>query len=105
MNYWILDTWLVHPGCEDAFIALWADLMQWTAQEVPEKMRSIPLYRDFQQSNRFFCPMAWESIEAITLWRTSQGYQLRMEHIEPLCVEREVRTLVLVTKLSSSDAI
>ena len=65
MNYWTLDSWLVHPGREVEFIASWTDLMQWTMQEVPGKVSSIPLYRDFQESNRFFCPMAWESVEVI----------------------------------------
>jgi len=105
MNYWILDTWLVHPGREDAFIAQWTDLMQWSTQEAPGRMGSIPLYRDLQQPNRFFCPMAWDSTEAITDWRTSQGYQQRLEQIEHLCVEREARILVPVTKLPSSDAV
>jgi heme-degrading monooxygenase HmoA len=102
MNYWILDSWLVRPGREEEFIAACTDLMQWTMQEVPGKVGSVPLYRDFQQSNRFFCPMAWESVEAIAAWRANQGYHSR---IEQLCAELENRTLVQVTRLFPSAAL
>ncbi len=102
MNYWILDSWLVHPGHEDEFITHWTDLMQWTIQEVSGIAGSIPLYRDAQQMNRFFCPIAWESTGAITAWRASQGYQSRLEQIQRLCADLEARTLVLATKLSPS---
>ena len=102
MNYWILDSWLVHPGHEDKFIAHWTDLIQWTIQEVPGITSGMPLYRDIHQMNRFFCPIAWESAEAIAAWRASQGYQSRLEQIERLCAELEARTLVLATKLSPS---
>ena len=102
MNYWILDTWLVHPGHEDEFIAHCTDLVRLTMQEVPGIAGGIPLYRDRQQMNRFFCPIAWESAEAIASWRASQGYRSRREQVERLCAELEARTLVLVTKLSPS---
>lgn len=102
MNYWTLDSWLVHPGRENEFIASWTDLMQWTLQEVPGKARGVPLYRDFQQSNRFFCPMVWGSMQAIETWRASQGYQNRIKQIEQLCAELEARTLIEATKLSPS---
>jgi heme-degrading monooxygenase HmoA len=103
MSYWILDSWLVHPGHEDAFLAGWTDLMQWTMQEVPGKVGGVPLYRDFQVSQRFFSPMAWQSAEAIAAWRASPAYQTHMKRIEPLCAEVETRTLTLVTKLSPSS--
>jgi quinol monooxygenase YgiN len=74
--------------------------MHWTMQEVPGQVSSVPLYRDFHQSNRFFCPSAWESVEAIEAWRANQGYQNRIGHIEQLCAEWETRTLTLVKKLS-----
>ncbi len=104
MNYYILDTWLVYPGYEHEFIALWTDLVQWTMQEIPGIVSGIPLYRDIQQMNRFFCPIAWDSAEAITAWRSNQSYQSRIEQIERLCVELEARTLVQATKLSPSTA-
>ena len=105
MNSWTLDSWLIHAGCEDEFLAAWTDLMHWTMQEVPGQVGSIPLYRDFQQNHRFFCPMAWESVEAIAAWRANRGYQTRIKHIEQLCAEREARTLMQVTKLSPADAL
>jgi len=79
--------------------------MQWTMQEVVGGVSSILLYRDLQQSNRFFCPIAWESVEAIVVWRANPGYQNRIEHIEQLCAELEARTLLQVTKLSPSAAL
>jgi antibiotic biosynthesis monooxygenase (ABM) superfamily enzyme len=100
MNYWVLDSWLVRSGHEEEFIAAWTDLIQWTMQEVPGKMGGAPLYRDFQQSQRFFCPMAWQSVEAIAAWRSSQKYQYHIRHIESLCTEWETRTLTQVAKLS-----
>lgn len=103
MSYWILDSWFVHPGHEEEFIAAWTDLMQWTMQEVPGKIGSVPLYRDFQDSQRFFCPMAWQSVEAIAAWRASQEYQNHIKRIEPLCDELETRILEQVTKLSPSS--
>ncbi len=66
---------------------------------------TLDSWLDFQESNRFFCPMAWESVEAIAAWRANRGYQNRIEHIEHLCAERETRTLVQVTKLSSGAAL
>ena len=102
MNYWILDSWLVHPGREEEFIASWTDLMHWTLQEVAGKVSGVPLYRDLHQSTRFFCPMAWESVEAIAAWRANQGYQTRIKQIEQLCAELEARTLIQVTKLFPS---
>jgi heme-degrading monooxygenase HmoA len=102
MTYYILDIWLVNPGYEDEFIAYWTDLVRWTIQEIPGIASGVPLYRDIQQLNRFFCPIAWESAEAIAAWRASQGYQSRLEQIERLCAELEARTLVLATKLSPS---
>ncbi len=105
MNSWTLDSWLIHAGREDEFIAAWTDLMQWTMQEVPGQVGSVPLYRDFQHSHRFFCPIAWESVEAIAAWRANQGYQNRLEHIEQLCAEGETRTLMQVTKRSPSAAL
>jgi len=71
-------------------------------QEVPGIASGIPLYRDRQQMNRFFCPIAWESAEAIAAWRASQGYQSRIAQIERLCAELEARTLVLATKVTPS---
>ena len=73
--------------------------MQWTMREVPGKVGGVPLYRDFQHSQRFYAPMAWESVEAIDAWRASQEYQDRLKHIKPLCAEVETRTLMQVTKL------
>ena len=100
MTYYSLDSWVVHPGREREFIAWWTELIDWTMQEVAGQVGSVPLYRDFQQSHRFFCPMAWESGEAIAAWRANQEYQTRIERIEHLCAERETRTLEQVTKLS-----
>jgi heme-degrading monooxygenase HmoA len=105
MNSWTLDSWLVYPGREDEFIAAWTDLMHWTMREARGQVSSIPLYCDFQQSRRFFCPIAWESVEAIAAWRANQGYQHRIEHIEHLCTERETGTLMQVTKLSPGAAL
>jgi heme-degrading monooxygenase HmoA len=105
MNSWILDSWLVYPGREEEFLAAWTDLMHWTMQEAPGQVGSVPLYRDFHQNNRFFCPMAWESVEAIAVWRANQEYQTRIKHIEQLCAELETRTLAQVTKLSPGDAL
>jgi quinol monooxygenase YgiN len=104
MNYYSLDSWLVHPGCESEFIASWTDLLQWTMQEVAGKVSGVPLYRDLHQSHHFFCPMAWESLEALAAWRSSQGYQNRIERIEHLCADLEARTLVQVTRLSPRAA-
>src|SRR5215469_14732932 len=103
MSYWILDSRLVHPGHEEAFLAAWTDLMQWTMQEVQGKIGGVPLYRGFQDSQRFFSPMAWQSAEAIAAWRASQAYQTYIKRIEPLCAEAETRILTQVTKLSPSS--
>ena len=105
MNAWTLDSWFIHAGREEEFLAAWTDLMHWTMQEVPGQIGSILLYRDLPQSNHFFCPMAWESVEAIAAWRANQEYQTRIKHIEHLCAERETRTLEQVTKLSPGAAL
>jgi len=53
-----VDTWTVHDGCGQAFIAALRSLM-------PE---TIPVFRDLEEENRYWCPRSWENSGVLHAW-------------------------------------
>jgi len=58
VSLWTVDTWTVHVGHEQAFIAALRSLM-------PE---TIPVFRDLEEENRYWCPRRWEDSRALHAW-------------------------------------
>ncbi len=101
MNVWTLESWQVQAGREDEFIAAWTQLIDWTREQAPGIASSaVPLYRDAAEPSRFFCPIAWESQQAIDGWQAAAGYRQRAEPLRRLCSEVTFRVLVTAARVA-----
>lgn len=94
--------WTVKPGREQEFVAAWAELAEWTADEVPGSGWAR-LLRDTAAPNQFRSFGPWRDTEAIEAWRALPGFQQRVERIRGLLGGFEPHTLDLVVEVGQSD--
>lgn len=76
-------TWLVIQGREEEFVAAWAELAEWTHDEIAGADWAT-LVQDTERPNRFLSFGPWDSVEAISAWRASPGFQERVGRIREL---------------------
>jgi heme-degrading monooxygenase HmoA len=90
--------WQVKPGRADEFAAAWAELAEWTTENVPGA-RWAKLLRDTQDENRFISFGPWESLDAIAAWRELDGFRERVGRVRELLESFEPFTLEPVVEV------
>lgn len=72
--------WTVVPGHEEEFVAAWREMAVWTSETARGSSWSALLQHQ-EKRNVFLSASPWASAEAITEWRSSAGFQERIEPI------------------------
>ena len=80
--------WTVFPGQEEAFVAGWSELAEWTSAEVPGSSWAR-LRQHHEKPNVFLSFGPWESGEAIAAWRDSPGFQERVGRVRGMLEDFE----------------
>jgi quinol monooxygenase YgiN len=75
--------WIVKPGREDAFVAGWRELAEWTAANGPGAGVGR-LLQDEDQPTRFISIAPWDDKDAIAGMRSQLGYQERVARLREL---------------------
>lgn len=65
MAVWTVDTWRIRPGRESHFLQNCNALSP----------KSLVLFRDLDDPNRFWSPEKWESRKALAAWRGGNAYR------------------------------
>ena len=65
--------WIVKPGREAEFVALWEKLGERTLEDFPNA--SGTLLRDRERPQRFMSFGPWESEEEVERWRSSAAFR------------------------------
>jgi heme-degrading monooxygenase HmoA len=74
-----VDAWTVKPEREEAFLTDWQAFMEWMLTTAPGISRSqFRLFRDIRRRNQFFCPIGWESADAVAAWQSRPEYRGRL---------------------------
>ncbi|WP_412537881.1 antibiotic biosynthesis monooxygenase [Longispora sp. K20-0274] len=73
--------WTVKPGHEDAFVAGWQALADWTAMNFAGQGDAARLLRDRADPQHFVSFGAWPDAETVARWRASREFG---EHVERL---------------------
>lgn len=89
--------WTVKAGREDAFIAAWAEMAEWTTRDVPGSLWG-KLLRDHEHPTRFVSFGPWESLEAIAAWREDPGFTQRVGPIMEMLESFEASVLEVVAE-------
>lgn len=84
-------TWIVRPGREDEFVALWRELGEWTVARFPGARGT--LLRDRDEPRRFHSFGPWENEDAVARWRADPAFRERVQRIEPLLERFEPRLM------------
>ena len=87
-------TWIVKPGFEDDFVRRWSEFADWSSAQ--GLTAAAMLLRDMDERNRFVSFGPWESIEAISRWRSLPGFQERVTRLHEVLEGFEPHTLELV---------
>lgn len=94
-----LGDWLVKPGKESEFIALWDSFAQWTSQNHAGGGTGH-LLQDVTNPSRFVSFGFWDNVDAIDRWREDSEFQDFLGNARKLCDEIQPRTLKLVALVS-----
>lgn len=86
--------WIVRAGQEEAFVAAWRDLADWSVAAFPNARGT--LLQDVEEPRRFHSFGSWESLEQLQAWRSSPGFQERVARIRELLERFEPRTMRLI---------
>lgn len=89
--------WHVKQGHEEAFIAAWKDLAEWTFETV-EGGTFAKLLRDRSDPTRFLSFSPWRDEEAVTAWRALPGFAERVGHIRGLVESFNARSMDVVAE-------
>ena len=76
--------WTIKPGQEAAFIGAWSDFAQWMTKNTPGLGKGY-LLQDAQNPSRFISTGAWDSVQAVQMWRESEAFQGFVGKAMPLC--------------------
>ena len=69
---WTVDTWRVRPGREDHFLSHCRAL-------APDP---LILYRDLEETELYWSPAKWESLDQLKEWRSSAHYGAAARSVE-----------------------
>ena len=98
MTVYTLDVWRVKPGSEEAFVAAWDALGQWTLERGFDTHGT--LVRDRNDPGRFLSFGPWRSAEEAERWRSEPGVQERLARLEELLESYEAGTHDVVMRVS-----
>ena len=94
--------WLVKPGKESEFIAVWDSFAKWTGQS-QVGAGTGHLLQDSTNSRSFLSFGPWDNIEAIDRWRNEAEFQEFVGKARELCDDIQPRTLSLVAFAPAAD--
>jgi heme-degrading monooxygenase HmoA len=86
--------WLVKSGQEDSFVKAWAELAQWTSENV-EGSGKPHLIQEVANPRHFVSFGPWESFDAVKTWRQMPGFKERFGKIASLCEQSQGKDYVL----------
>jgi heme-degrading monooxygenase HmoA len=72
-------SWKVNPGSEEAFVEAWADFAAFASGEPGGG--TLRLLRNLAEPDRFLSFGEWESIEAATDWKSSDGFREQLGRV------------------------
>lgn len=98
MTVYTLDVWRVKPGSEEAFVAAWDALGQWTLERGFDTHGT--LVRDRDDPRRFLSFGPWRSAEEAERWRSEPGVRERLARLEDLLESYEPGTHDVVMRVS-----
>jgi heme-degrading monooxygenase HmoA len=73
-------SWKPCEGQEEAFVEAWCKFAEWVTS-MPGA-GAIRLSRDLRDPERFVSFARWESIEAVTAWKSSPEFKERMSKVQ-----------------------
>lgn len=76
--------WTVREGFADEFVARWREFLGWTREEHPG-LDTATLIRSQSSPNSFISVASWNSAEARSDWKASDGFQERFGACRELC--------------------
>jgi len=89
--------WLVKDGQQDAFIAAWRDLAEWTRAEGFGSTALLLQDRNNPRLFRSFGP--WDSDDRVAAWRASDGWKQRVGAMRALLEQFTPLTMDSVVEL------
>ena len=90
-------TWSVKPGLEDEFVRRWTEWAEWSHREGLDA--PALLLRDLDNPHAFVSFGAWQSVAAVTNWRTLSGYNERVARLREVVDRFEPRTLEVTARM------
>jgi len=76
--------WVVNRGRENEFIERWTEFLEWTRASA-RGLRSAQLIQDADDRRHFISFASWESLEAMTIWRSLPDFTTRLGACRALC--------------------
>ena len=89
--------WLALPGREDELVRSWSDFTAWSLQVLAEA-QSFVLIRRTDEPRRFLSFGTWSDADAVSRWRSFDGFQERLGRSRALCEHFEGHDYVLVAE-------
>ena len=90
-------TWTVKPDLEDEFVRRWTEWAEWSHREGLDA--PALLLRDLDSPSTFISFGAWQSVAAVTNWRTLSGYNERVARLGEVVDRFEPRTLEVTVRM------
>lgn len=94
-----LGNWTAKAGKEQAFVSEWEAFAQWTGRN-NAGAGSGHLLQDSDHPEQFVSFGAWQSPEAIRVWRESAEFKAFVSKVRELCDDFKPRSLVEVARSS-----
>jgi heme-degrading monooxygenase HmoA len=91
METYTHTAWKVKPGLEEEFVKRWSEWVEWSRRE--GLSAHAVLLHDLDDPQVFLSFGPWESVRAVTNWRSLPGYQERVARLSELVESFEPRTL------------
>lgn len=93
-----LGEWTVEAGQEDAFVAAWQELAEWTEATVVGSAWA-KLLRDRNVPQRFVSFGPWTDDDAVAAWRQHPDFKARVDKIQQLVESFVPHTMDLATQV------
>ncbi len=94
--------WIVKPGQEEAFIAAWGELAEWSNESVPGAGQPY-LIQEVANPQHFISFGPWESPEAVRDWRSRPEFKEKLAKVAGLCEQFQGKDYILRFTIESED--